>query len=172
MQHSGCWAPHLIAHASHSYLPDLVEDTWRQSSILFVPSVTLQQSGCSLASPHFLFTQFYYLFQTSCHMPVIVIGREGEMAGKRPICCLFNICSFLSMKARLGFWERSSIWGAGPAVHGQEIRRKAWKDQVVGFQSCRELKGFELVKMHAKFKESLYILMKSFWFFWIQMQTR
>lgn len=95
-------------------------------------------------------------------MPVIVIGREGEMAGKRPICCLFDVCSLLSMKARLGFRERPSVWGAGPAVHGQEIRRKAWKVQVVGFPSCRELKGFELVKMHVKFKESLYILMKRF----------
>lgn len=171
MRHSGCQAPSLIARASHSQLPDLVEDTWRQSSIFFVPSVTLEQSGCSPASQHFLFTHFYYLFQTSCHMPVIVIGWEGEVAGKRPICCLFDVCSLLSMKARLKFRERSWIWGVGPLVPG-EIRRKAWKDQVVDFRICRELKGFELVKMHVKFKESLYILMKIFWFFWIQMQTR
>ena len=43
---------------------------------------------------------------------------------------------------------------------GRRSGERPERDQVVDVQICRELKGFELVKMRVKFKESLYILMK------------
>lgn len=45
---------------------------------------------------------------------------------------------------------------------GRRSGERPERDQVVDVQICRELKGFELVKMRVKFKESLYILMKIF----------